>query len=486
MERKIKAPKLNAAMNLQFLDKKGMEEIHTNALRVLQDVGSDIQHKGARDMLKEHGCMVKGKRVYFPPALVEWAIKQAPSHIYMYDRDGDFAMDIGGTNAYFGTGSDCTNIYDSYTKEHRPFTYDDMVSAAKLIDALPNLDFLMCCGLMYDYPVTSYEHQYEVMLRNSTKPQVVTAADRRCMEAIRDMAATVRGSKENLIRKPLFIMYNEPTSPLNHTKTAVEKLMFCAENSIPTNYASGMLGGGTGPITVAGGLVQCVAESLAGLTISQLTKPGAPFVFGGICSNMDMRCMQVSYCSPESMLSVITMATIGRELYNLPTWGFAGNSGSKIPDEQAINEAAQYNMMAGLAGSNLNHDLGFLNYGLTYSFDLLVMCDESVSQLRRIFEGIPLDEDHIGYDTIKEVGPKGHYLAEEHTVKYHAEEVWKPGITDRDDFSGWENSGKTTFGYRANQKVKNIIETYVPKPLTEEQDEAIKAIMAVVDGYEAK
>lgn len=484
MERMKFSHALKAEKNLQFLSKKDMENIHSHALRLLEDVGSDVQHKGARELLAKAGCKVDKKRVYFPPSLVEWAIRQAPSHIYMYDRDGDFAMDVGGINSYFGTGSDCTNICDSYTFENRPFTYEDMVNAAKLIDALPQLDFLMCCGLMYDYPVTSYEHQYEVMLRNSTKPQVVTAADRQCMEAITDMAAVVRGSREELERKPLFIMYNEPTSPLNHTKTAVEKLIFCAEHSIPTNYASGTLGGGTGPITIAGGLVQCVAESLVGLTISQLTKPGAPFVFGGICSNMDMQCMQVSYCSPESMISSVTMAEMGRELYHLPTWGFAGNTGAKVPDEQSVNEAAQYTMIVGLAGVNLNHDLGFMNYGLTYSFDLLVMCDEIVSQLRKIFDGVPMDEDHIGYDTIKRVGPKGHYLAEKHTLKYHNEEIWKPGITDRNDYDGWVKSGKTTFGKRANDKVKEIIETYQPKPLTPEQDAAITEIMKQVDARE--
>ncbi|MDO4554296.1 MAG: trimethylamine methyltransferase family protein [Lachnospiraceae bacterium] len=485
MERMSFTHALCAHHNLQFMTKEEMQKIHSNALRLLQEVGSEVQHKEARQMLKEAGCRVEKRRVYFPPNLIEWALKQAPSHIYMYDRDGDFAMDVGGRNSYFGTGSDCTNICDSYTFENRPFTYDDMVNAAKLIDALPQLDFLMCCGLMYDYPVTSYEHQYEVMLRNSTKPQVVTAADERSMEAITKMAAVVRGSREALEMKPLFIMYNEPTSPLNHTKTAVEKLIFCAKNRIPTNYASGTLGGGTGPITVAGGLVQCIAESLVGLTISQLTRPGAPFVFGGICSNMDMHCMQVSYCSPESMVSSAAMAEIGRELYNLPTWGFAGNTGAKVPDEQAVNEAAQYTMLVGLAGVNLNHDLGFMNYGLTYSFDLLVMCDEIVSQIRKIFDGVPMDDAHIGYDTIKAVGPKGHYLAEEHTLKFHNEEIWKPGITDRNDYDGWVGEGKTTFGKRANNKVKKIIETYQPKPVTEEQDLAIKEIMAQVDAYES-
>lgn len=465
---------------LRFLNQEEMEQIHTATLEVLQEVGSDVQHKEAREMLVKAGCSVKGKRVFFPAGLVEWATRQAPSHIHVYDRDGDLAMDLGGRNAYYGTGSDCPTILDVYTGEHRTFTYKDMQDGAKIIDALPNLDFLMCNGLMYDYPVTSYEHQYAVMLRNSTKPQVVTAANRKSISNITKMAVAVRGSIEELARKPLFIMYNEPTSPLNHTNEAVDKLIYCSENQLPTNYSPCMMPGATGPITNAGAIVQANAECLVGLIIHQLAHPGSPIVFGGAMYNMDLKCMQPTYCSPEAIVNNIALAQIGRELYKVPTWGFTGCSGAKVFDAQAVSEAAQYIYSIGFSGVNLNHDVGFMNYGLTFSYELLVAANETISQMRRIFDGVVFDKDHLALDVIKTVGPKGHYLSEEHTLKYN-KEMWQPDLTDRMDFEGWQETGSTTYEQRVKSRTIDIIENYVPKPLTPQQDAKIDEILKAAD-----
>jgi trimethylamine--corrinoid protein Co-methyltransferase len=465
---------------LLFLTNEEMEQIHSGALQVLQEVGSDIQHPGAREMLQKAGCRVKGKRVFIPAGLVEWATRQAPSHIHVYDRDGDLAMDLGGRNAYYGTGSDCPTVLDVYTGEHRPFTYKDMEDGAKTIDALPQLDFLMCCGLMYDYPVTSYEHQYAVMLRNSTKPQVVTAANRESISNITKMAIAVRGSLDELSKRPLFIMYNEPTSPLNHTFDAVDKLIYCAENQLPTNYSPCMMTGATGPITNAGGLVQGNAECLAGLVIHQLAHPGSPIVFGGAMYNMDLKCMQPTYCSPESIVTNIALAQIGRDLYHVPTWGFTGCSGGKVFDAQAMNESAQYIFAVGFAGVNLNHDVGFMNYGLTFSYEMLVGSNETISQMRRVFDGVVFDRDHMAVDVIKRVGPKGHYLSEEHTLQYNAE-MWLPDLTDRADLEKWERDGRTTFEQRVKARTIDIIENYKPKPLTPEQDAEVGEILRKAD-----
>ncbi|WP_373484408.1 trimethylamine methyltransferase family protein [Acetobacterium sp.] len=471
---------LKCGSPLRFLNEEEMKEIHTSTLEILQEVGSVIQHEGAREMLKKAGCTVKGKTVYFPHGLIEWAIKQAPSHIHVYDRDGDVAMDLGGRKAYFGTGSDCPTLLDVYTGEHRNFTTKDMEDGAKIIDALPQMDFLMCCGLMYDYPVTSYEHEYSIMVRNSTKPQVVTAADRESISNITKMAVAIRGSMEELARKPLFLMYNEPNSPLIHTFEAVDKLIYCSENQIPTNYSPCMMPGATGPITNAGALIQGNAECLAGLVIHQLAHPGSPIVFGGGMYNMDLKCMQPTYCSPEAIVNNITLAQLAREMYELPTWGFTGCSGSKVFDAQATMEASEFIFSIGYAGVNLNHDVGYLNYGLTFSYELLVSCNETISQMRRVFDGVQFSKDHMAMDVIKAVGPKGHYLSEPHTLKYN-KEMWKPDLTDRADYEGWKNAGATSYEQRVKARTIDIIENYVPKPLTPEQDAAIDAILKEVD-----
>lgn len=302
------------------------------------------------------------------------------------------------------------------------------------------------------------------MLRNSIKPQVITAAHRESLNDIADIAATVRGGREELSRKPLFVLYDEPTSPLVHTYEAMEKLLFMAENRLPTNYAPGIMAGATSPVTMAGAIAQANAEILAGLVIHQLKNPGAPFVFGAGMSPMDMGSMQPTYSAPEAMITQAGLCQIGRILYNLPTWGFGGCSASKLADEQAVNEASSYMMMSGWMGTNLVHDVGYLEFGLTYSFDLLVICDEIIGQIRRMMEGIKIDKEQLALDTIQRIGPGGHFLEEDHTYN-HFRDNWKPGITDRKTYDTWKAKGGTTMGQRAKEKIKHILETHHPEPL---------------------
>ncbi|MBQ0059300.1 MAG: trimethylamine methyltransferase family protein [Lachnospiraceae bacterium] len=472
--------KLNAASPLAFLTRDEMELIHSSALELLQDVGAEIPHKGALEMLKNAGCYVKRKRAHIPAHLVEWALKQAPSRIILYDRDGDMAMDLSGRNSYFGTGSDCCNLYDFDTRTHHTFTEQDMINGAKICDSLPNIDFLMCLGLMYMYPGTSYEHQFASMLRNTTKPMVVTAADRTSIKNIAEMVAVVRGGMEQAINKPLIILYDEPTSPFHHTFEAVDKLIYCAENMLPTNYAPAIMMGGTGPMTMEACLIQCLAECLTGLVIHQLAKPGAPFVFGGCITNMDMKCTQPTYSSPESNMCYSMIPQIGRELYRLPTWGMGGACGSKMPDAQAVAEATQQAYISGLSGVNLCHDVGFMNYGLTYSFELLVMMDDVISQLRRVMGGVNMNNEMMAMDVIKKVGPKGYFLSDKHTLT-HMKEMWEPRVQDRNDFNRWQSLGSTSMEERAHQIVLDTIANYVPKPLTDKQEAGIQEILERAD-----
>ena len=472
--------KFNAAGMVEFCTREQMEEFHSAALELLQDTGMEIQHKGAIQMLKDAGCYVKRKRVHFPPSLVEWALKSAPSHIKVYDRNGRMTMDLGAGNVYFGTGSDCVGLYNWETKTHEAFSEQDLIDGYKIADACENIDFLMCLGLLYQYPKTNYEHQFYLMMTNSGKPMVVTAADRDCIEHIFQMAAIVRGGEEELRNKPLFILYDEPTSPMNHTYTAVDKLIYCAENMIPTNYSPGIMFGATGPMSVEGTLVLAIAECLAGLVINQLAKPGAPFVFGSCSAEMDMKCMQPTYSSPYTYIFNGVIGQMGKEFYHLPTWSMGGSTGSKIPDAQALSDATQQAYMAALTGNNLNHDVGFMNYGLTFSYELLVMMEEVIAEIRAMFKGIDSEEIEKSVELIKEIGPKGNYLAEEHTI-YHLKRMWNPKLMDRNDYVNWQKKGSLTLEERAHEKVLDLIAHYEPEQLPEKIQKKVEDYLREID-----
>jgi trimethylamine--corrinoid protein Co-methyltransferase len=463
---------------LDYLSEREMKDIHSAALEILEDLGTIIHHEEAVKLLKKAGAHVReGNRVFIPESVIKWAVRQAPTRISIFNRQGSQAMCLEDRNVYFGTGSDCPNLLDSFTNERRDFHSRDIEAAVKLVDALPNIDFAMSMGLGTDLDKSiQYQHKYGLMIRNSVKPQVITAADKETLRTIIEIASAAVGGEGELIRKPIFVLYDEPTSPLVHTYEALEKLLFMADMRLPTNYSPGIMSGATGPITMAGAIAQADAEILTGLVIHQLQKPGAPFIFGGGMSPMDMSSMQPTYSAPEAMVSQAGLCQIGRCLYRLPTWGFGGCSAAKLADEQAVNEAVTYLMMAAWMGTNLVHDVGYLEFGLTYSYDLLVMCDEFIGQIRRMMQGIQVDREYLAVDAIKRVGIGGHFLSDDHTLS-HFRENWQPDITDRRSHEKWMEQGGMTMGQRTKEKVKKILETHLPEPLTDEINASIDDIL---------
>ena len=234
-------------------------EIHAASCRVLQEQGMVVKHEGAREMLKAAGALVEGDKVFVSASLVERALKQLPSRITLFDRDGNPAMFLEGRNVYYGTGSDTVNVTDFESRTRRPWTKEDIDGALRLCDALPNIDFIMSMGIISDVPVTANtREQYSRMIFNSTKPHVVVADNAEDLEDIFRMYIAVRGSAEALRLKPYGVVYNEPTSPLLHSFEAIDKLILCAKYGVPTNYAAGGMAGATTPVSPAGrsGVVQ--------------------------------------------------------------------------------------------------------------------------------------------------------------------------------------------------------------------------------------
>ena len=405
------------------------------------------------------------------------------SRILLYDRDGNFAMDCSGRNTYYGVGSAEPRIIDPYTGEQRLCNEEDNKNCVKVADAMPYIDYMMSLCQVYDHPKTSYEHEYAAMIRYSSKPQVVITNDLQSTKNVVEMAAVARGGIDKLQQKPLFILYCEPTSPMVCTRESIDKVMYMAEMNLPVLYAPIPMNGATGPITMAGSIVQANAECLAGLVIAQLTRPGCPFLFGAIITNMDLKSLQPTYASPETQIESLALSEIGRDLYKLPTWGTAGCTSSKMADEQAVLEGAQYITMAGMTGINVVHDVGYTTFGLAVSNELIVMMNDAIGRVRRIFDCVDTSDEYMGMDDMREVGPKGHFLGQESTVKRNLEN-WESALEDRNEFDRWKALGGTTMGQRANALVKDIIENGKLNMMDPEKDAQIVAILERIDKAE--
>jgi trimethylamine--corrinoid protein Co-methyltransferase len=415
--------------------------------------------------------------VRFPAHLVERAIELTPSRVMLCDRLGGPAVALQGERAYFGTGSDTPNIVDPYTGERRPVCKEDVAKTSLLVDALPHLSFMMCSGIASDVsPAISDIHHFEAMVSHTLKPIAFTAWNLDNLKDIVEMAEVVAGGAEELQSKPFCALYTEPISPLTLGREATQKLMYMAEKGLPTIFTPGVITGANGPVTIAGGLVQGNAEMLAGFVLAQLIHVGTPLIYGGGILPIDMRTTLMSYATPEFMMGVCALKDMARH-YRLPMFHFAGCSDAKTFDQQASLEGALWAMLAALSGGNLVHDMGYIDNGLTISYQQLVAMDEVVGMVARFMGGIAVTEETMALDAIDVVGPGGHFLEHEHTLG-HFRENWFPTLLDRTNYDTWARNGKLTLGDRAADRARQLLETHRPEPLTADVAERLTAVVA--------
>ena len=361
----------------------------------------------------------------------------------LYSRTGELRLELAGFNTYFGTGSDLPNTIDLVSSERRPSVLADVKAYARLCDCLENLDFVMSMAQASDVPMrTSDRHSFLAMMENTVKPMVYTVWDTAGLEDIVRMAELVAGGTDRLAEKPFMLAYLEPTSPLVHSEEVLAKMFALADKGLPFVYAPGPIEGASAPVTSAGSLAMANAECLSGLAIAQLRHPGTPVVFGSGSGPLDMKTTVGTYSSPEFMHHCLGMAELAHHRYKLPVWGFSGCSDSKLPDIQAGIDSALWILWTALSGANLVHDLGYIEAGLTGSFEMVVVAEEIVSYVRRLMSGIEVSPSTLAVDVIDEVGPGGNFLSTAHTLQ-HFRSVWQPSLFDRNNSSRLGGSRST-------------------------------------------
>ncbi|MBN1223955.1 MAG: trimethylamine methyltransferase family protein [Candidatus Aminicenantes bacterium] len=475
--------KINQGINiprLRVLSEDHTERIHLSSLEVLRRTGVDVKDEKAVQTLKKGGCFVEGERVRIPEWRVEWALRNTPPRVCLCDRNGNPAMFLEENNVYFGTGSDTPLVMDVETGQRRSAVLEDIANVSKTVDYLDEISFVMCSGIASDVnPAISDIHHFEAMVNNTEKPIVFTAWCLENLKTILEMAEVVAGSHDKLRNSPFLALYNEPISPLQLADDPTQKLMLMAERSLPVVFTPSVLTGGTGPVTIAGGIVQQNAEMLSGYVLANLINEGVPFIYGGGVIAMDMATSLMSYASPEFMLAMSGMADMARH-YRLPLFTYAGCSDSNLYDQQASLESALWILMSSLSGGNLVHDVGYINNGLTMSLEQLIVSNEVIGMVRRITRGFEINEETLALDLIDRVGPGGEYLTSTHTLK-HFKENWFPDLISRKPFEKWVDEGKKDLGIRANERARHILENHTPKALDEEITQKLRKIVGSRD-----
>lgn len=445
---------------LSMLDRADCLRLHQASLEVLRRTGVRVYNADGLALLRAAGAAIDGNLARIPPSLVEQALATAPAAFSLYGRGSDQpAVVLDGQGVYFGTGSDTLNYLDPRSGRRRQFQTADVADCVRLCDALPEIGFVMSVGIPRDVPTqTYYRHQFAAMQNNTVKPIVFVCNDKADIEAIHAMASAAAGGPEALRARPHLLLYSEPTTPLQHMVEAVDKLLFCATHAIPVTHSPAPMMGGTAPITVAGAAVLGNAEMLSGLVMHQLQAPGAPFLYGHGVHHLDMKEMISVYGAPEFQLARVFAAEMGR-FYGLPVWGYAGHSDSKVLDGQAAADAQFAVLVALLAKTNLNHDVGYLESGLTNSPEMMVLTDEIISQTRAFARGSRIDAEALAVEVVDAVGPGGDFLSHPHTLA-HWRELWVPTVFDRQRLGPWEEKGSRRVEDRVREKTVALLDSH--------------------------
>lgn len=462
-----------------LLTEKDIKKIHETTLELIEHTGVHIEEPVTLELLHGAGADIFDKsRVKIPADVVEKAITQSPAEVVLYNRKGEPALFLGGNNCHFGAHGDCIDVLDPATSARRRYTSQDGADIARVVDALPNIEFVSVGGFADDCndPRGASPTVFGKMVLNTSKPLGAGSDDDEdVFGQILEIGRIVAGGTEQLRSKPFFYSYCEPTTPLTHTSRAIKRLIQSIESGIPVVYTSMPMAGATAPCSFVGTLMVANAECLTGMTIAQLFKPGAPFIYGGIPGIMDMKTMICSYGAPEMSLMVMAMTEMAH-FYEVPMFGTAGCTDAKHPDQQAAAEMAIQAYSSLLSGANLIHDVGLTDHANLASAELMVMFDEIVEMARRATQVFDMSDADVAKNLLDEVGPGGNFLAQDHTLE-NFRKLWTPTLMDRSRFNCASQVEVPPFSERLNAKTMDLIANHQPEQLELDKEKEISKIV---------
>ncbi|MDR3542237.1 MAG: glycine betaine--corrinoid protein methyltransferase [Desulfosporosinus sp.] len=449
------------------LTKEQVQIIHDESIKILEEIGMEFDYVPALEIFKAQGQKVEGHRVHFTREFIEGKVKLAPSQFTLHARNPQHNLVCGGENIIYmpGYGAPFIQLADG---SRRISTMEDYDNIVKLAGASKNLH--MTGGTVAEPQDIPDEIRHMKMIyssiKNSDKCFMGSAEGRERAEDSIEMVALLFGGKEVIKEKPVLISLINSLTPLKYDERMLGALMAYAEAGQAVVIASLVMAGSTGPAALVGTLALQNAEVLAGIALAQSINPGTPVVYGSTSALSDMRSGSLSIGSPECALFISASAQIAR-FYGVPSRSGGGLNDAKIVDAQAGYESMMTLMAASITGINfVLHTAGILQYFMAMSYEKFMMDDEMAGMLLHYMKGFNFDEDGLAFDTIANVGPGGHFLAQKHTRKNHKKEFRTPQLSDRSAFDSWSKE-KLDTNQRAHKQWQEVLANYVPPALDE-------------------
>jgi trimethylamine--corrinoid protein Co-methyltransferase len=445
--------------DFKVLSDKEVIQIHEASIAILENTGVMIHSKKALDLLNSKGANVDydKKLVKISGKMVESCLKTIPKTIDLYDRNGNKYLTLGDGVPKCASGHNAIFIIDAETNERRNSTVRDVENFAIISDKLEDIDIVGVPVMPQDVtPQATLLYAVKALYENTSKPLFFSTESSAINSSIIEMMKVIAG-KNKIFECPSAISQLSSTSPLLWEPGAVDALIDVATEGVPLNILPEPMTGVSAPYTVAGLLTMHNTEVLSGIVISQLVRPGTPVIYGSSWTTFDMKYTAAIIGSPETSMLRVAGCQMAR-YYNMPSHTTAPNSDSNAHDEQNSWEKTISNMCAICGGNDLVMNSGMFATGLTISLEQLVLDDEINGIIRRLHRGMEVNEDTIGIQVINDVGPKGSFLTEDHTLKYLLSgEFREVKVSNTNNYDNWLDAGAMKVEQNASKLVKEYL-----------------------------
>lgn len=450
---------------IQVLDHTLTERIIAEARHILAEIGMEVRGPALRERLLAAGLPVDaGGRVLFPPDIIDQALATCPNSFTLYDRDGNPHAEIGGDNVHFVPASSGLKILDHRTGETRLANTADFAEYVRLADGLTNIAYLATAFSTNDDIEARVSDAWRLYLclTNSRKPVVSGAFTEHGVERMAEMMQLFRRDRADLIARPMSIFTITATGMFRYSEDSCQNLLDCVEAGIPVEVVPVTLMGLIAPVSLVGATVFHTVDTLAGIVMTQIVRPGAPVLFGGAPAEFHMRAATSPMLGIQALRLDVAYAAVGKYL-GLPTQSYMALSDSKFLDAQAGAETFASALMAALAGINSVSGPGMLDYVLTFSLPKLVYDDDLCGQaLHFVREIAPLD-DLPTIDLAREVMAEQHLITAAHTMTHWPQELHMPSpVTDRENRENWAKAGGKDLLQRATDEVERRLAACEP------------------------
>ena len=466
-------PKLN------LLTDELVHQIIGEAMELLVDPGVRVHNADALDLLAGAGASVdRATRIArIHESVVRRALETAPREFRLFTLDGRPAVHYGGDSVQFDPGSAALSILDRGTGQQRTPNTADFVRFVQLVEMVPQIDAQSTAMICGDVPPEIGDLYRLYLALNYIRKPIITGAFRKdTWWTMKEMLVAVAGSEAALADKPIAVFDVCPSPPLLWSDLTCQNLIDAARHMIPAELVSMPLAGATSPVTLLAAVVQHAAECLSGLTIGQLARAGSPIVWGGSPAAFDMREGTTPMGDVGTWMIDCAYSQVGKAL-GLPTHAYLGMSDAKIVDAQCGFESAGGTLMAALAGINMVSGAGMMDFESCQSPEKLVIDAEVIGMAKRLIAGLEPRDNPIALTLMRKLGHRAEYLAEPHTLKWFAKELYIPSaVVDRGSLDAWTQKGRRSAADRAGDRVDQLVASYKAPDLPRELAGELRAI----------